>query len=271
MKKFPVGVQLYSIKNEMKADFEGTLKKVSEMGYDGVEFAGLHGNSTSDVKSWCEKYNLVPISAHVPIDEMRTNESCLSDYAFIGCKYIVIPSIPQKYRPGNEEYDEFKQICIELGKRAKSLGMTLCYHNHDFELELIGGKHALDLMYSDIPSEALETELDTCWLRVGGVDPSEYVRKYAGRARIVHLKDYVGSKTENMYNLISNKDEKEVTYESGKFEFRPVGLGVQNFPEILKACEESGTEWVVVEQDSHAQDLSPLESIQKSIEYLKSL
>ncbi len=256
---------------DMKADFEGTLKKVKEMGYDGVEFAGLHGNSFEDVKAWCEKYGLNPISAHVSIDDMLSDQNLLKNYAKLGCKFMVIPSIVSKYRPDGEAFDEFVEICKELGKKCNALGMKLCYHNHDFELNFVGEKRGLDIMFESIPSELLETELDTCWLNVGGVDPSEYVRKYTGRANIVHLKDFIGSKTENMYDLISNKTEKKIEYDARKFEFRPVGMGKQSIPEILAACEAAGAQWVVVEQDSPCLDMSPLECAEKSIKYLKSL
>lgn len=271
MKKFPVGIQLYSLRDDMEKDFTGTLKKVKEMGYDCVEFAGLYGNSAAEVKAMCEEIGLNPLSAHVGLTEMMSDpEGVLSCYAEIGCKFIVIPFLTSEYRPGQERYGEFVEDVKMLGKLANELGMTLCYHNHDFEFEKVDGEYILDIIYKDIPSDLLETEIDTCWVNVGGENPSEYVKKYAGRAHILHLKDFAGRKSENMYALIGIDDDKKKDAPSG-FEFRPVGHGYQNFPEILAAAEQAGTEWVVVEQDEPSMGKTRLECAQMSIDYLKSL
>ena len=88
----PLALQLYSVRNELAADFRGTLEKVKAMGYDGVEFAGLEGNSAADVKAMCAEIGLVPISAHVPYQDMREDAaSVLATYAEIGCLYVVLP------------------------------------------------------------------------------------------------------------------------------------------------------------------------------------
>ena len=152
---------------------------------------------------------------------------------------------------------------------AKKLGMTLLYHNHDFEFLKIDGKYALDVLYDSVPAELLQTELDTCWVNVGGEVPADYLLKYAGRAPVVHLKDFVGEKSENMYELIGIEKKAEPT--SQKFELRPVGSGKQNFPAILDAAEKAGSEWIVVEQDNPSMGLSPMECARKSREYLKTI
>ena len=144
------------------------------------------------------------------------------------------------------------------------------YHNHDFEFVKINGKFALDELYDTISADLLETEIDTCWAKVAGVNPAAYVRQYTGRATILHLKDFVGGKSDNMYALIGiDEDEEKDT--GGKFEFRPLGKGVQNFPLILEAAEKCGTKWVVAEQDSPSMNLSPMECAKVSIDYLKTL
>lgn len=270
MDKFPIALQLYSVRDDMENDFLGTLKKVKKMGYDGVEFAGLYGHTAEEVKKMVEDADLTPISAHVPFADMKNNPELLEEYAFIGCKYVVIPHLGDEYRPGREKYDEFKEDVKKLGKKARSLGMSLGYHNHDFEFEKLGGEYILDIMYKDSAPEDLMTQLDTCWVNVGGVDPADYIRKYNGRVEIIHLKDFVGQKSENMYGLIGVDDGKGKG-KSEEFELRPVGYGVQNFPEILKAAEDVGAKWVVVEQDSPSMGKTPLECAEMSINYLKSL
>ena len=268
--KFPIAIQLYSVRDDMAADFEGTLKKVKALGYDAVEFAGLYGKSAAEVKKLCEEIGLVPLSAHVPFIDMMNDLSLLDVYAEIGCKFIVIPYLTEEYRPGNEKFADFIEGAKVLGKKANELGMKLCYHNHDFEFVKVDGEYALDILYKEVSADLLQTELDTCWVNVGGENPADYLRKYAGRAEILHLKDFVGCKSENMYALIGiDEDEKKET--GGKFEFRPVGSGVQNFPAILAAAEESGVEWVVVEQDMPSMDKTPMECAEMSIKYLKSL
>lgn len=261
---FSIAIQLYSVRDDMEADFKGTLKKVKDMGYDGVEFAGLFGNSAKDTKEMCKEIGIIPISAHVPFDDMMNDPEILKTYAEIGCKYVVIPYLTEEYRPGKERFNEVIEGAKMLGIKANELGMKLAYHNHDFEFEKIGEEYALDILYKEVPANLLETQLDTCWVNVGGENPAEYIRKYNGRVNIIHLKDFVGGKSDNMYALIGIDDgEKKNT--NGRFEFRPVGSGIQDFQAILKSAEESGTKWVVVEQDSPSMGLTPLECVKLSI------
>ena len=268
--KYPVALQLYSVRDDAESDFEGTLKKVKAMGYDGVEFAGLFDHSAADVRRMCDEIGLIPISAHVPFVDMIADPSILEAYAEIGCKYVVIPYLTEEYRPGSPRFDEVIRGAAMLGEKAKALGMTLAYHNHDFEFTKIGDAYALDILYREVPASLLQAELDTCWVRVGGEDPAGYVRKYAGRVDVLHLKDYAGSKTENMYALIGI-DENEKKDTGGKFEFRPLGSGVQDMPSIIDAADESGVKWLVVEQDNPSMGLTALESAKKSIDYLASV
>ena len=132
----------------------------------------------------------------------------------------------------------------------------------------IDGKYALDILYDTVPADLLQTELDTCWVNVGGEVPADYIKKYTGRSPVVHLKDFTGEKSDDMYELIGI-EKKAPTHPSG-FEFRPVGMGLQDFPAILASAQAAGAEWVVVEQDQPTMGLTPLESIEKSINYLKS-
>ncbi len=267
----PIAVQLFSVRKDMAADFRGTLEKVKEFGYDGVEFAGLFEYTADEVKKMCEEIGLVPISAHIPYNDMKADISIFNDYANIGCKYVAIPHLSVTDRPGGEAFDsETVPNIKKFGAYANELGMTLLYHNHDFEFARFDGEYGLDMIYSNVSADLLQTELDTCWVNIGGEDPAKYIRKYAGRCPVVHLKDFVGQKSENMYELIGVKNTAPMP-RPDDFELRPVGSGLQNFPEILKAAEESGTEWVVVEQDNPSMGLTPMESIAKSREYLKTL
>ena len=266
-----IAVQLFSVRDYAEKDLRKTLEEVKKMGYDGVEFAGFYAHNPEDIKKWCEELGLTPISAHVPYYEILSNpEAVLSTYASVGCKYVAIPYLTPECRPGTDGFAEVVKNAESFGKVAKSLGMTLLYHNHDFEFEKVGEEYALDMLYRTVPADLLQTELDTCWVNVGGENPANYIRKYSGRSPVVHLKDFVGGKAENMYELIGIESEQKAA-EPTQFEFRPVGYGRQDFPEIIKASKEAGAEWVVVEQDVPSMGLTSMESIQKSIEYLKTL
>lgn len=267
MKKFPVAIQVYSVRDFAEKDLKGTLQALKDMGYDGVEFAGLYGNQPADIKKMVEEIGLTPISAHVPIDELLSDISgVVAKYKEIGCQYIAVPWLGEERRPGHERYEETLADIEKIAKEAQRQGITLLYHNHDFEFVKVDGEYALDIMYKNIP--ALQTELDTCWVNVGGEDPAAYVLKYSGRAPVVHLKDFVGEKSDNMYELIG--DDKAVAKPS-KFELRPVGSGKQDFPGIIDACEKAGTSWIVVEQDSPSGGMTSMECAKVSRDYLKSI
>ncbi len=271
--KFPIALQLYSVRDDMAADFEGTLRKVKELGYDGVEFAGLFDKDAAFVKQLLAEIGLVAVSAHVPYyDAVDEPEKAFLPYKEIGCKFVVVPYLTPERRPGTEGYDETVAGIRKMGEAANKLGMQLLYHNHDFEFIKVDGKYALDILYDTIPSEYLQTEIDTCWVNVGGEDPADYVVKYTGKAPVVHLKDFwkSGAGTGKMYKLIGIDDNEEDNGEK-TFEFRPVGYGVQDFKRILAACGTAGAFWVVVEQDEPSMDKFPLECAQMSIEYVKSL
>lgn len=265
----PVAVQVYSVRDEAKADLRGTLEKIKEMGYDGVEFAGLYGYDVAEIRKMLEETGLTAVSAHVPFADMRKDPAgVIAQYVQLGCKWIAVPYLAEEDRPGVGDFDKTIADVMTIGKEAKRQGVQLLYHNHDFEFVEIGGKYALDVLYDSVPAEYLQTELDVCWVKVGGEEPAGYIEKYSGRAPVVHLKDFKGVKSANMYELIGI--DKKVKVDS-TFEFRPVGFGVQEWPSILAAAEKAGAEWVVVEQDKPSMGKTPLESIKMSRDYLKLL
>ena len=270
MKTLPVGIQLYTVRDEMAKDLSATLAAVKNAGYDYVEPAGLFGLSGEAFKAELDKAGLVAVSAHVPLNEMLANpEEAIKTYKTLGCKYFAVPYLGGGERYGDEGFDAILEGIAKFGKLCHENGLTLLYHNHDFEFEKTAdGRYVLDYMYETISPDYLQTELDTCWVNIGGEDPASYIRKYAGRCPVVHLKDFIGSKTENMYALIGT--DEATSEKSEAFAFRPVGQGKQNFPEILKAAVESGAEYVIVEQDD-TYDTPCLEAAKMSRDYLKTL
>ncbi|MGI6039258.1 MAG: sugar phosphate isomerase/epimerase [Clostridiales bacterium] len=272
MKNLPVALQVYSIRDEAERDFRAAMEKVKEIGYDGVELAGLYNLAPSTVKAILEEFDLVPLSAHVPYDEMVEDiDKVIRDYSEIGCKYLVIPYMNDDMRPNTPKFPEVISEITRIGSVCKENGITLLYHNHDFEfVRMPDGSYGLDYLYANVPADFLQTEIDTCWVKVAGEDPAAYVEKYTGRSPIVHLKDfYMEGRPSNLYQLIGIESTKEEE-ESGIFEFRPVGHGVQDMPSILDASLKAGAKWVVVEQDE-SEGRTPLEAVELSRKYLKSL
>lgn len=269
----PVGVQLYSIRDSVEADMHAALAQVKELGYDGVEFAGLYGNKPADIRAWCAELGLNPISSHVPLDDMLADtEGTLAAYKEIGVRFVVVPYVTEERRPGAAKFDETIEEIARIGKIAAEMGLTLLYHNHDFEFHKVGGEYGLDILYKRVPAAYLQTELDTCWVNVGGENPADFVRKYTGRAPVVHLKDFhmSGKLPKHLYALIGLDDDK-TDDEPSTFEFRPCGCGMQDMPAILAASVDAGAEWVIVEQDEPSMGLSRMECIAKSRENLRKL
>ena len=272
MGKLPVGLQVYSVRDDAEKDFLGTLKKIREIGYDFVELAGLYGQTADEVKAALDEAGIPALSAHVPLVELEADlEKTVADYKKIGCKFIAIPYLPDELRPNTPGYEKVMKLIPEIGKACNAQGITLLYHNHDFEfVRVANGKYALDDLYDTVPAELLQTELDCCWVKVAGEDPAAYVRKYSGRCPVVHLKDFYKVGTpKNMYELIG-VESKAAEKEEGRFEFRPVGFGMQVMPELLDAAVESGASYLVVEQDASV-GRTPMEAVTMSKKYLDLL
>ena len=272
MKTLPVAVQVYSVRGDAERDFKGSIQKIKDIGYDAVELAGLYGMSGAEVKAILDEVGISAISAHVPFKELLNDmDGTIDQYATIGVKYIAIPYLEEEDRPGTPKFEDNVKKFEEIGKACKAKGIQTLYHNHDFEFaKMPDGRYALDYIYDTIPADILQTEIDTCWVNVAGENPADYVRKYTGRSPVVHLKDFhKEGRPANMYELIGT-DVKKDEESAGKFEFRPVGYGMQDFPSILEASIDAGAQWVVVEQDQ-AYERTPFEAITLSREYLKSL
>ena len=269
----PIGLQLYSVRDDMAKDFKGTLQKVKEMGYEGVEFAGLYDHSPEQIKTWCAELGLNPISAHVPLADMLADiDKVIADYKAIGCEYIVVPYVTEERRPGGEKFLQMVEEIRTIGQKVKDAGMTLLYHNHDFEFQKTeSGEFGLDYLYANVPADLLQTELDQCWVKYAGQDPVAYLQKYEGRSPVVHLKDYYasGEQKEDPDALIGlNEGEKK---ENTAFEFRPLGYGVQDIPAIVRASKAAGSKWLIVEQDQPSMGKTPLECVAMSMEFMKQM
>ena len=269
----PVGLQLYTVRDDMAKDFKGTLQKVKELGYDGVEFAGMYDHTPAEIKAMCAEIGLNPISAHVPLQEMLEDiDKVIADYKAIGCQYIVVPYVTEERRPGGEKFLQMVEEIRTIGQKCKEAGLVLLYHNHDFEFaKTESGEFGLDYLYANVPADLLQTELDQCWVKYAGQDPVAYLQKYSGRSPVVHLKDYYasGEQKEDPYALIGlNEGEKK---ENTAFEFRPLGYGVQDVPAIVRAAKAADSQWLIVEQDQPSMGKTPMECVAMSMEFMKQM
>jgi sugar phosphate isomerase/epimerase len=267
-------LQLYNVRDELARDFDGTLKQVADVGYKYVELAlaSAYNKTASQFKASLDKAGLVAVSAHVPYGDMLADpDKVIGFHIDVGCKFIVIPFLGEEDRSTSPNYEEVKKNIAKLGETVNKKGAVLLYHNHEFEFVDYKGKYALDDLYDSIPASLLQTEIDICWAKVGGVDPADYIRKYRGRAPVVHLKDFDSSQGGTVkadYDLIG---EAKKARQAGAFPFRAVGYGIQDIPGVLKASEEAGAKWVVVEQDLPSPGKTPIECARDSLNYLNGL
>lgn len=273
MKNFKVGLQLYSVKKNLTDDFYGTLKAVKEMGYDYVEFAGYFNHSAEEIRSMLDELGLKCFSVHQVIDwYLKDGEKAVKFVKTLGAEYSAIPWY--KIENLNEAtFNETIKTFTSVAELLQKYDIKLTYHNHDFEFENYGNKFLLEAIYDAMPL-LIEGELDTCWAKYAGVNPIDFIKKYSGRMHTLHLKDFTCKKlaTGPIYALIDEKGnpiQPESNTNEG-FRFVPLGQGVQDFPAILKAAEEAGTEYIIVEQDK-SYDTDALVCAKLSREYLKSL
>ena len=275
IRKLPVGIQVYGLRDLLEntpEQFPAVMKQVKELGYDGVELAGLYGLDPTFIRDTLAEIGLTPLSAHVPLADMTADiEKVIADYQLIGVDYLVVPYLPEEYRHLTPGYPVVIEEMKKIGAAVKAAGMKLLYHNHNFEfVRLENGTFGFDDIYRQVPADLLMVEPDTCWIKVAGQDPVEYIHKYGSRCEVIHLKDFVKEgNPQNLYKLIGIETEKKEE-DTGFFEFRSVGFGQMLWEPILNASLEAGAKWVVVEQDEHY-DLPPMECARRSREYLKIL
>ncbi|MGG1613127.1 sugar phosphate isomerase/epimerase family protein [Paenibacillus phoenicis] len=242
-----LGLQLYTVRDHLERDFEGTLRKVAELGYQGVEFAGFYGRTAEQVQEILRETGLTAIGAHTPYTRLK--EAIDEELAFnkaIGSRYIIVPYLAEEDR---NRWSEIIEDLKKFGEKCKEEDLVLCYHNHDFELTLQhDGKPVLDAIYEQVPEHLLQVELDSCWVAFAGANPLDYIATYTGRLPLVHWKD-----------VVKKKDGSPDTVELGRGEIA--------ITEIGDAAIAAGVEWLIVEQDHCAGD--SLTSIQTSMEWVR--
>lgn len=249
MGKFKIGIQLFTLWKQLEEDFEGTLKRISEIGYDSVEFAGYYDYKADELKKILDKYGLAAVSTHhIPKYLLDDCQKKLEFIKTLGVKYLTFSGIVFDKFKENSEYQKILEDIKYVYDMSQKNSLEVLYHNHSREFSLFNGKYNLDWLIEDT---GMMLELDVCWAHFAGINPAEYMLKYKDRMPIVHMKDFTYS-----------EDNRPV--------MRPLGDGVVDIAAVLKSAEEIGSQYLIVEQDSFT-DIDAFEAVEKSFRYLKEL
>ena len=247
-----IGAQLYTVRDfaQNTDDLEKTLARVAEIGYREVQVSGTCAYEPAWLAERLRKYGLSCALTHTAMDKMKQDPAGVCrDHAVFGCNYIGIGSLPGGVN--DEKYDAFVQDFLPVAKVFRENGCKLFFHNHHWEFARSRtGERFLERFLADFPPELLSITLDTYWVQYGGASPEEILRALASRAECVHLKDLA---------IVGGKQRMAV-----------LGEGNLNFPKIIAAAEDAGTEHLLVEQDDcYGED--PFECLARSYRYLRAL
>jgi sugar phosphate isomerase/epimerase len=246
-----IALQLYTIRDLLQdpAALGGVLARVREIGYRAVEVAGLGPSARQTFGRELARSGLVAFASHASLDELRADPDGVgAECREWGCEFLVVPALPNAERT-LDGYRRFAAESADLAATLRRHGLQLVYHNHAYELERFGGRTGLEVILDDAAPDALQVELDTYWLQFGGAHPAAWIRRYLGRVPLVHCKD--------------------MAVDRGKPFQTEVGEGNLDWTDILDACREAGTKWLIVEQDESRRN--PMESVAVSYENLSRL
>ncbi|WP_040951965.1 sugar phosphate isomerase/epimerase family protein [Gorillibacterium massiliense] len=250
MAKPIVGLQLYTLRDQTEKDFIGTIRKVADMGYKAVEFAGYYGVPAKELKSLLDELGLEAPSAHIGLnweepDKLESDLAAQIEYAKeVGLSYIVTPWAPLPEVPTMEDVRKLAATLEKAGKMVTAAGLGYGYHNHDFEFKFVEGKTIMDHLLEIVPAELLVAEFDLGWVHMGGQVPVDYVTRYAGRVPPAHFKDFG----------VGTRDTE-------------VGRGVVDLKSVLGVAEQSGIKYFIVEQEEFTS--SSLESAKLCLDFFR--
>lgn len=244
-----IALQLYSIREIIQDDFAGNIKKVSEAGYTGVEFAGYFGYEASEVKKILDDNGLLAAGSHDSIDLLNNDLDRAIDYALeIGNKYIICPYYPEFVQGDADSFKKGAALFNTIGEKCKKSGLKFGYHNHGFEFRMLDGQYGLDILLSCTDPQFVNFELDTYWIQYADVNPVEVIEKYKERCPLLHIKE------------MKSHDDKANTI---------IGKGVMDFKAIVASAKKYNVDWYIVEQEYFEDDL--IESVKEGCKYLESI
>ncbi len=253
MAKARIGAQLYTVRDFCKT-MDGvteSLRKVAKIGYTEVQVSGFGPVDPLEVARVAADLGLKIVSSHTGWDRFLCDlDGVIGEHKAWRCVHPAIGGLPGDYYVAGG-LDRFLAELAPIATRLAAEGMDFSYHNHNHELARLGTKTWLETLYERATPAMLKAEIDTYWIQAGGGDPAAWVRRYAGREPLLHLKDMtVGGER--------------------KARFAEIGQGNLNWPAILAAADESGVEHLLVEQDQ-CFGRDPFESLALSFEFLRSM
>jgi sugar phosphate isomerase/epimerase len=256
-----IGLQLYTVRDLMKQDFDGTLAKVATTGYKEVEFAGYFDRSPKDVRAAVDRHGLTAPSAHIEYKNLGEKFPQVIEAAkVVGHEYLVNPWIDENIRKQPDGWKQAAETFNRAGEACKKAGIQFAYHNHWFEFLPVNGKLPYDLLLTDCDPNLVKMELDLCWITVGGQDPLKYFDRYPGRFPLVHVKD-----VKRVPPVTAGGAQD---FGSSMKDMTEVGSGIIDWKKIFAQSEKAGIKHYFVEHDNPKK---PLESIKKSYDYLARL
>ena len=245
-----LGAQLYTVRESCKTleGIEETFKKVADIGYEIVQMSGSCPYDGEWLQGMLKKYGLKCVLTHYSADEMLSDPvQVAKKHQQFDCRCIGLGS----FKNIGADYESFKAQYTPVMEAFKKEGHLFMYHNHGAEFEkLPNGKPIIYDMRDSFDADMMGFTLDTYWIQFGGMVPDRVIRDFKGRVPCMHVKD-MG---------ITGKEHKML----------PIGCGTIDFEKVLSACEDAGTEYVLVEQD-HSNGLDPFDCLKISYDYLKSL
>ncbi len=249
-----ISVQLWSIKPEVHKDFEGTMKKLKAMGFDGVEFAGMFGpyaENPAGLKAFLDKTGLKASSAHVQMDSLSSAklDATVAFYKAIDCKYLIVPMDQRAFT-----VEGAKVVAAELEAIQKKLaphGMQVGYHNHKPEMLGEEGNTPWDVIGANTSKEVI-LQQDVGWTESAGKDPIDFIKAYPGRTILAHYKA-AAPEPGNKENFIIGKDTTD-------------------WKALITASKTvGGTLWFVIEQEMYLPGLTELQSVEASLKGLQKI
>jgi sugar phosphate isomerase/epimerase len=260
LKSFGVGLQLYTIRDAMRTNVTGSLKRVSDMGYKHLELASyadgkFYGYKPEEFKKIVSDLGMDIISSHTEVENkgisLENAKKMAEDHSKLGVKYCIQPWVVEEARKTLDSYKKMVAEWNKVGKIMKDSGIQFGYHNHNFEFDTVESKVPYyDIYMVEMDKDLITMEMDLFWTTKAGQNPIEIFKKYPGRFQLLHFKDMF-TKEAPFFKVGSN-------------DFAPVGAGLINFKEILAAKDIAGMKYFFVEQDS-TKDGKPFDAIQTSI------
>ncbi|WP_442510709.1 sugar phosphate isomerase/epimerase family protein [Novipirellula sp. SH528] len=257
-----IGIQLYTLRNQIKDDVAGTLKAVADAGYKQVEPYGFP--NAKPMIDAARDNGLAIHSSHFDWDSVvNPDDKGVPPFSEIlekakdaGLTHLVVPYLADKNRTTLDDYKVTAHRCNKAAEEAHAAGIQLAYHNHAFEFEpKEGGKYGYEVLMDEF-SDQMKFEVDIFWVQLGGHNPAELIRKLKGRVSQLHLKDLNKQTPVPTYNGVANEA------------FEELGDGVIPMDPIFAAAAEAGVVHCHVEQD---QSPDPLASIRQSMTHLKKM